>query len=227
MQFNSTIKTASNQTVEHDCLGRSFLSRIKRLFSPQAAAQLSVVRTSSILMGPKIYILLSVVLLASCISQQHHIANPRYTPEAARNYVLWWGQNVRPDKRVVFEQALAGSHEALRSILGDTHNSYGPANQEGEPSSVLTGAFILAIGDNAFSEFLRGESPILQRVVFGSIGYGPWSFSDAEFSRMFPRTAKLRRHPYATSNGAPNHRSQATALTLLQKSTLDSAAPAA
>jgi hypothetical protein len=155
-----------------------------------------------------ILVICGILLLNSCTDFQNHgVTNPRYTPVEARNYVNWWAENVRPSQRSVFQVALLGDHNALRRILNDTNNSFGPPDQEGYPSSVLTGAFLLAIGDEAFAEFIRTESLDVQRRVFGSLNYGPWSLTystttvsavtESDFSRMFPRTAKIRNQFYA------------------------------
>ncbi len=155
-----------------------------------------------------ILVICGILLLNSCTDfQNHRVTNPRYTPVEARNYVNWWAENVRPSQRSVFQAALLGDHNALRRILNDTDNSFGPPDQEGYPSSVLAGAFLLAIGDEAFAEFIRTESLDVQCRVFGSLNYGPWSLTysattvsavtESDFSRLFPRTAKIRNQFYA------------------------------
>jgi hypothetical protein len=130
--------------------------------------------------------------------------DPRHTPEEATKYVHWWVENVRPSKRDVFEAALQGNHDALRDILTDTNNSYGPPDQNGYDASTLTGAYMLALGDEEFARFISAQPLTTQGNVFSNFLTGPWSFTESEFSRLFPRTAELRKKFYASQRALTN-----------------------
>ena len=87
-------------------------------------------------MRNKLYTLFFALLLNACTSHLEPTAiNPRYTPSEARKYVNWWADNIRPLQRDVFQDALAGDNTALRRILMDEDNSFGPPDQDGEPAS--------------------------------------------------------------------------------------------
>jgi hypothetical protein len=153
------------------------------------------------------YIMLCAFLINACTAHLEPTAiNARYTPSEARKYVNWWSDNIRPSQRAVFQDALAGDHTALRRILMDADNSFGPPDQDGEPASSLSTVFLVALGDVAFAEFISNESDAVKNTVFGSFGSSPWSLTydyytapaDAEsrFSKIFPRTARIRSQFY-------------------------------
>lgn len=158
-------------------------------------------------MHGKKYIILCAFLLNACTAHLEPTAiNPRYTPQEARKYVNWWADHLRPSQRAVFQAALAGDHSALRRILMDEDNSFGPPDQDGEPASSLSSVFLVALGDEAFADFVRNESDAVKSTVFGSLGSSPWSLTydhytapadaEARFSKVFPRTAKIRSRFY-------------------------------
>lgn len=158
-------------------------------------------------MRNKLYTLFLASLLYACTSHLEPTAiNPRYTPSEAHKYVNWWANNIRPSQRAVFQDALAGDHTALRRILMDEDNSFGPPDQDGEPASSLSTVFLVALGDEVFADFISHETDAVKRTVFGSFGSSPWSLTydyytapaDAEsrFSKIFPRTAKIRSRFY-------------------------------
>jgi hypothetical protein len=158
-------------------------------------------------MRHKLYTVFFVLLLNACTSHLEPTAiNPRYTPSEARKYVNWWADNIRPSQRAVFQDALAGDHTALRRILMDEDNLFGPTDQEGEPASSLSTVFLVALGDEVFAEFISNEPDAVKSTVFGSFGSSPWSLTydyytapadaEARFTKVFPRTAKIRSRFY-------------------------------
>jgi hypothetical protein len=157
------------------------------------------------------YIIMCAFLLNACTAHLEPSAiNPRYTPQEARNHIIWWAENIRPSQRSDFDKALIGDRTSLRSILYDTDNSFGPPNEDGDSASVLSGAFLLVLGDDAFAEFIRGESYAVKHSVFNSFRDGPWSLAydtytvpsvaESKFSRAFPKTAKIRNKFYADNS---------------------------
>lgn len=152
-------------------------------------------------------------MLTACTAHLETTAiNPRYTPLEARKYINRWVDNISPSQRLVFQAALAGDHAALRKILMDEDNSFGPPDQDGEPASSLSPVFLVALGDETFANFISNESDSVKRTAFGSFGSGPWSLTydyytapaDAEvrFSKVFPRTAKIRSRFYKENSQA-------------------------
>lgn len=158
-------------------------------------------------MRNNLYTLFFASLLNACTSHIGPTAiNPRYTPSEARKYVNWWADHIRPSQRVVFQDALAGDHAALRRILMDEGNSFGPPDQDGEPATSLSTVFLVALGDEAFADFISNEPDAVKRTVFGSFGSSPWGLTydyytapadaEARFSKVFPRTARIRSRFY-------------------------------
>lgn len=148
-------------------------------------------------------LLFGPLILAGCASHHEQVAmNSGYTSAGASSYVRWWAKMLdRPSARHLYEQALAGDHAALREILHDPRSTHGPADQEGYSSFVLAGAFVVILGDRAFSDFVRAQPPDVQRSVFSGLFYGPFEHSEPTFSHAFPRTSKLRYKFYATHPG--------------------------
>jgi len=141
-----------------------------------------------------IIIFLGILFIAGC-------ANPRVQPEAptrhneadAARYVRWWAKNIdsRSDNEL-YERALVGNSAALKEILDDPHNNHGPADQEGDASYVLAGAFIVVLGDTTFSEFVKSQNSDVQRSMFGGLLTGPWQHTETELAHRYPKTNSLR-----------------------------------
>ena len=81
---------------------------------------------------------------------------------------------------------------ALKEILDDPHNNHGPADQEGDASYVLAGAFIVVLGDTTFSEFVKSQNSDVQRSMFGGLLTGPWQHTETELAHRYPKTNSLR-----------------------------------